>query len=484
MRGELGAEPALPDGPGPRFARGHRLRRDMRHSANDAVLFSIMVGSGEAYFAAFALAIGLGQVTAGLVAALPMLAGSLLQLASPYAIRRLGSIRRWVVLCAMAQALSFTPLIAGALAGRLPAWGLFAAAALYWGSGMATGPAWSAWITTVVPRPLRARYFARRSRGAQYGVVGGLIGTGLLLHWQSEALGAMAYAIPFGVAGLARFLSGMRLWRMSEPEPTPREASSARFGERARRLWAGPGGRVLTYMLALQVSVQISGPFFAPYMLSGLDLSYAQFMMLIGSAYAGRVLSLPWIGRFAKRFGPGNLLWVGGAGIAPLTIMWMTTESFWLLLGFQLFSGAMWACYEMATMLLTFETIPASERTGALTIFNLLNACAIVIGSTIGATILGTLGADIRAYQVLFAVSLCGRVLALPLVARVKAPPRLTVRILPLRTIALRPSSGGFDRPVLPAISDEPAPPPAPPAPGDVNGSPAPGDLAEEPAIP
>jgi MFS family permease len=414
-----------------------------------------MVGSGEAYFAAFALAIGLGQVTAGLVASLPMLAGSLLQLASPFAVRWLGSTRRWVVGCAFAQSLSFAPLIVGAATGELPAWGLFAAVALYWGSGMATGPAWSAWITTIVPPRLRAHYFARRSRRAQFGVVGGLVGTGLLLQWQAESLGPLAYAIPFGAAGLARLISGFCLVRQSEPEPVPREASGAGFGERARRLMRGPGGRVLSYMLALQIAVQISGPFFAPYMLSGLNLTYAQFMMLIGAAYTGRVLSLPWIGRFARRFGPANLLWVGGAGIAPLTAMWMATDSFWILLAFQLFSGSMWACYEMATMLLTFETIPASERTGALTIFNLANAIAIVVGSTIGGTILGSMGATVEAYHVLFAVSLGARFLALPLVARVKAPPRLRVRLIPLRTVALRPSSGGFDRPVLPGIEDE-----------------------------
>lgn len=414
-----------------------------------------MVGSGEAYFAAFALAIGLSEVTAGLVAALPMLTGSLLQLASPWAVRRLGSIRAWVVGCAMVQALSFGPLLAGAIAGEMPAWAMFAAVALYWGSGMATGPAWSSWITTIVPAPVRAHYFARRSRRAQYGVVGGLVGTGVLLQTQAEALGPIAYAIPFGAAGLARFLSGLCLARQSEPEPEPAEAERADFGARARRMWSGPGARVLTYMLALQVAVQISGPFFAPYMLRGLDLSYAQFMMLICAAYAGRVISLPWIGRFAKRFGPANLLWVGAIGITPLTLMWIVTESFWILLGYQLISGTVWACYEMATMLLTFETIPASERTSALTVFNLANAIAIVIGSTIGGAILGVLGASTDAYHALFAISLVARALALPLVGRVKAPPRLRVRVIPLRTIALRPSSGGFDRPVLPGIEED-----------------------------
>ena len=73
-----------------------------------------MVGLGESYVPAFALALGFGAVSASLLATLPMLAGAVIQLITPAAIRRLGSYRRWVVLCAQLQALSFAPHGGGA----------------------------------------------------------------------------------------------------------------------------------------------------------------------------------------------------------------------------------------------------------------------------------------------------------------------------------------------------------------------------------
>src|SRR5215207_2022114 len=79
-------------------------RRDMRASIGDAAAYSLMVGIGETYFAAFALALGTGETFAGLIATLPMLAGASLQLATPWALRRLRSYRAWVVLCASLQA--------------------------------------------------------------------------------------------------------------------------------------------------------------------------------------------------------------------------------------------------------------------------------------------------------------------------------------------------------------------------------------------
>src|SRR6187431_394534 len=63
-------------------------RGDMRASIGDAAAYSVMVGIGETYFAAFALAIGAGETFAGLIATLPMLAGASLQLATPWALKR------------------------------------------------------------------------------------------------------------------------------------------------------------------------------------------------------------------------------------------------------------------------------------------------------------------------------------------------------------------------------------------------------------
>ena len=67
------------------------LKRNLRLSIGDATLYGVMVGGGESYLQAFVLAVGLNEVFAGLVATLPVMVGSLLQLVSPRAVRLLGS---------------------------------------------------------------------------------------------------------------------------------------------------------------------------------------------------------------------------------------------------------------------------------------------------------------------------------------------------------------------------------------------------------
>src|SRR5262245_33316436 len=166
-----------------------------------------MVGLGETYVPAFVLAGGLGEVVAGLVATVPMLVGAVFQLVTPFAVRRLRSYRRWVVLCACLQALAFTPLVAGAALRRIPlGWPAFATVA-YWTFGMATSPAWNAWVTTLVPPEIRPRFFARRARAAHIALFAAMGVGGLLLQWGDDrGFELLLFAGLFAAAMLARFV--------------------------------------------------------------------------------------------------------------------------------------------------------------------------------------------------------------------------------------------------------------------------------------
>jgi MFS family permease len=441
------------------------VRRDLRLSTADAMLFSVMVGCGEAYFVAFALAIGLGETLAGLLSSIPVLAGALLQLAGPWAVARLKSHKRWVVLTAGLQCLSFIPMIVAALVGSMPAWLMFVSVGIYWALNLGGGPAWNTWIGTVVPTQVRAQFFATRTRAAQFVLLCSLVGAGLALHFGKSHFGEgerpgyiTMYAVLFVVAGLARAGSTWCHSRISEPIPMPHDQRKVPFRSFLKGPNAVSGGRLLLYMLCLQVCVQVSGPFFGPYMLKQLELDYTVFAGLLCCSYLGRVLAMPLIGRFAKRFGAGNLLWVGGLGILPLSAIWVLSPSPYYLVGVQLLSGVLWGCYEMATMLLLLESIPANERTSVLTTQNALNAVTVVIGATAGAILFHLLGEGVYAYHTLFIVSAALRLGTVIMLARVHKPDVRIVRPMFFRTVGVRPQFGGIDRPVLSSIEDEQTP--------------------------
>ena len=94
------------------------------------------------------------------------------------------------------------PLLIGALLGVIPVvLAVFAVAAVYWAAGMASGAAWFAWVETLVPQRLQARYFARRSLVSQWGVMAGFVLGGLVLHAAAGGGDALrAFALLFLVA--------------------------------------------------------------------------------------------------------------------------------------------------------------------------------------------------------------------------------------------------------------------------------------------
>lgn len=450
---------------------GISTRSNLRASTADGAAFGVMVGLGETFLAAFALAIGMSEVAAGLVSSLPLLAGGLLQLISLWAVRVVGSEKRWVIACATLQGLAFLPLVVAAYYGSLPLGALLLIASVYWACGLASGPAWNTWMQGIVPARLRATYFARRTRASQLTTFVSFLSGGLLLEWaRRSGTELTTFAMLFLCAGMFRLISVACLMRHHARSDSDLR-SSRRLkvsGFEAPTLKAPPalpavsavdlsstGRRLLVYLVVVQGMVQISGPYFTPFMLEQLDYSYGQFVILTAVAFAAKGVALALWASLARRRGAAWLLWVGGCGIAPMSLLWVVSQNFAWLIVVQIFSGALWAAYELGFFLLFFETLPIRQRTKMLTLYNFGNTFAWCGGSLIGATLLSYFGASHGAYMLLFTLSSVGRILAIGLLMRtlpIRIPIRIPVVGIGMRMHGLRPNGGGVDVPILPSI--------------------------------
>lgn len=396
------------------------LKRDLQLSVVDGSANGVTVGIGETFLPAFVLAIGMGEVFAALIAAVPQLLGSLLQLISPDAIRILGSHKRWVVLCATMQAASLFPLIVASWAGTISPTAVLVIASLYWATSLGGGPAWNTWQGTIIPRQIRPKFFARRAKLVQIMTLAGFLMGGFALKaGQTYGAEVRVFSALFATALICRVISAACLALQSEPYPIPQDMRFLTLGEQWHHFSRGASGRLLVFAVAMQVGVFISGPFFVPYMLKELHYEYHHYALLIGSSFLAKFATLPWWGRVAHRMGAQRLLWIGGLGLTPLAVGWDLSSNYYWLLVLQLLAGTAWAAYELALVLLFFETIPEAERTSLLTLYNVANSLALAIGSVIGASILNGLGVCANSYLWVFAASSVCRGLALFLLKRV-----------------------------------------------------------------
>jgi MFS family permease len=426
-----------------RFLPRAGLRRDLWVSTADAAAFSLMVGCGETYIPAFALALGLGPVAAGMMASVPVLVGAIVQLITPLAVARLGTNRGWVIACTTVQSLSFVPFAVWAIRGHATLAELLFAASVYWSAGMAGAPAWNTWMGTLIPEGMRTAYFANRSRLGQFGVFIGFVLGGLMLQWgEARGVTLLAFAGLFIAAGICRVFSTMMLLNCREfdspkagdhSDAAPRPATGTALfswmhdlGRTLRRMASSPSGPLVTYLCCLVFAAQFSAPYFTPYMLRERGFSYHAFMLVVATSFLAKALFLPSLGRLGSRIGSLGLLWVGGLSVIPLTLLWLPSANVAYLVGVQVLAGGCWACWELAVALLFFDAVPHRDRTGVITVYNLGLAIATVAGATTGGLLLRTLGEDSQAYVTVFAVSSLLRVVTVPLLRRVRMPDRAT----------------------------------------------------------
>jgi len=462
----------------PPLSRPGVTRANLRASMADGATFGVMVGVGESYLAAFALAIGLGEIAAGLVSSVPLLVGGVLQLISLRAVYWFGGEKRWILFCATLQGLSFFPLVWAAYSGSITLVPLLAIASLYWAGGLASGPPWNTWMESIVPSRIRPSYFAKRTRLSQLCTLIGLVAGGTMLQWaDNRGFALVGFAAIFAAAGLFRMWSVTWLAKHQTPDrrtagSNERRAIAARFqtssipstsdaAEPSADNVASSGGiapaaksnsitgvRLLTYLVAVQAMVQISGPYFSPYMLKQLEFSYSQFVTLLALGFLSKIIALSYWGRLTHRDGAKRLLWIGGIGIVPLSSLWIISDNIYQLALVQMVSGIMWAAYELGFFLMFFETLPIEKRTRMLTFYNLANMIALCGGAFLGAAILKTLGGGQSAYWVLFGTSSVGRFLALGFLfgAQLRSSPAISVC---LRVVGVRLSTSTVDSPIL-----------------------------------
>lgn len=432
-----------------------QTRRDLSASVADAGTFNVMVGLGETYIAPFAVALGTGGISTGLLTTVPIFAGSLLQLITPHAVRRIGSHRKWVVACAVMQALS---LLLMPLAILLGGWGaalVYAAATFYWGSGQAGAPSWNTWIEDLVPIRVRTRFFAWRGRVSQICLLAAFVLGGIFLHigktndWTMVAFTCLFVAATFSRLASAYFLAVCR-----EPNAGKLHDEHITLRQWSSRLKEHSGARLLVFLFAMQASVYISGPYFTPYMLRELGLSYFGYMLLVSICLVGKAVALPFWGRFAHRYGAKRLLWVGACAILPLSSLWIISREFWLCASIQLLSGLTWAAFELAIVLMFFEAIPRHERASLVTIYNVSNSGAMISGTVLGAFILSAFNTSLTGYAVIFGLSSVCRVFAVLLLWRLSNVPVQVPHVVE-GALALHPATNSMDMPILPTIPEE-----------------------------
>ncbi len=369
------------------FSKDSRVNNSLRHSIKDGAFYSLMSGSGESYFSAYALYFHATTAQVGLLATLPVLLASGMQLFSAWLGRRIQHRKRIILVGAAIQAFALVPLaILPWLYVDYAFYFLIATAIVYFSGSNLASPQWSSMMGDLVPERRRGRFFARRTRLCSISGFIALVVAGLFLDlFNRGGYTKAGYISIFLFAALARLISIYHLWRMYDP-PLPQ---SRREVHTERNLWqrlrGSPFVHFSLYFSLMQFAVAIASPYFVVYMLKDLQFSYLEYTVSTATSVLVQFLALNRWGRISDIFGNRLILVVTGFLIPCLPLLWLFSSFYFYILLLQAFSGLIWAGFTLSAGNYLYDLVEPGKRTLYLAAHNVLTGLAVFAGAMVGA---------------------------------------------------------------------------------------------------
>lgn len=379
----------------PKSSPVDRRQASLTYSMKDGLFYSIMAGAGESFFSLFAIFLRATPAQIGALAALPQLLGASAQFAAAKLLRVIPNRRALILWPVLLQAATLLPLAILPVAFRDGGgFGfLLAAVIAYYAFGQMANPPWNSLMGDLVDPDQRGQFFGRRSRLLSITTFAALVGAGVILNVAEQRAWAWAgFSLIFGVACVARLVSAYYLTKMHDPAERPAPPPEFELLEFLRRARRSNFTRFILFTGLIHFSVQVSGPFFAPYMLRDLRFSYFEFTAVMATIVLVQFLTMNGWGAFADRFGNKRVLTLTGLLLPIIPWLWLPYQSFWYVLAIQVFGGFVWAGFSLSMGNYLFDTVSAPRRAVCVALYNSANALGTFGGATLG----GWLGTQIR----------------------------------------------------------------------------------------
>lgn len=378
-----------------------------------ANLFVVLTGG--VFLTGFALFLGANDFAIGILAAVPFLMQSA-QLSSAFLFQSSANLKKRIG-AVLAIGRLFM-LLAIPLAFVRADWGLPALIGIVLFSALLTmtsAPAWLSWMADVVPGRHRGKFFSRRNAAVAGTTVVATIAGSLLLDWaKANNVEGFGFAALFMVAVLGALLA----WRSMDCTPDTSDAGTidkTRLADLLIPIRDHSFRPVLVVFAAWNVAIGLSAAFFAPHMLINLKMTFVEIGLYTCATATVAIVSSSLWGRLIDRFGSKAILNVCAFGISLVPLIWVfpQADSKWILIPEAIYSGLLWAGFNVAAFTMPLDHSPRINRTIYLAMFATVTGLAFFGASIVAGYAAESLanwhmtlaGLTLVNYHVIFVVS-------------------------------------------------------------------------------
>lgn len=358
-----------------------------KYSLRDGTAFAVLLGGAEAYFGAFAVFLRASTLQLGILATLPVFVGNLSHVAGVWVSDRLRFRRRPIACAALFHAATLLPIAALALmqprAGSIIFF-FWCLVFFYVIQGLIV-PSWNSLIGDIIDPERRPIFFARRTRRVALSTFLSTLAAGSILSfWQKIGAEKWGFATIFLIAAIARTVSAHALSNHDDPEYVCDKSERFTFIRFIRRAKHSNFVKFAFFYGAVNFGVAFASPYFAPYMLRDLGLSYAEFTSIIGAGVISQVLALIYWAKLSQRLGNKRILEICGYGVTIVPLLWLISPAVLYLVVIQIFSGLIWSGFNLAAQNFLFEAVTPPKRARCSAYMMIINGFCVLSGSLLG----------------------------------------------------------------------------------------------------
>ncbi len=277
------------------------------------------------FLVAFALLLGASNSVVGLLAAACPVAQLLIEIPATDLVNRAARRKTLVVLSSFLSRvfLLVVALIPLLLAREQGQWVFITCLFLYYGLAAISACAFNPWIRDFVPENIMGAYFGKRMAFANAaGIMTALLAAAGLqaANWYVPSK-IIPYSVIFALGGIAGLIGVYYLARIPEPKMEPYRPQSVfdALGEPFRDL---NFRRLLIYLGAWLFAINLSGPFFAVYMLKRLELPMPLVISLSVISQITSIISFRIWGKTADSLSNKSVLIVSSYIYIATVLLW------------------------------------------------------------------------------------------------------------------------------------------------------------------
>ena len=310
---------------------------------------------------------------------------------APTLIEKAGLAKRGAMILAFLNLLAWVPLALAFLLSRLgiaPAW-----FALLWFINLVPGLLLSFqrdnWLSNLIPHGTLGRYLGQRLaiKSAVY------LGAFFLLGYLLDSFGKddlAGFSIIFTIAiavGLIdfiifTFMSEKKTVAVSLPKS---EAGQFSLPQYFAELKEKKLDTFILFTTFFYLTVGLSGPLYAVYMLNELHFSYLSYTLIISAEFLARVISAPFWGRSADKVGNIKILGIVSRIIPLIPVCWLFCHNLGYLVFIQILSGTCWGAFDLCTQSYLFKVAPQPKKLRYIVYTRFLILLCTAVGGLLGA---------------------------------------------------------------------------------------------------